>query len=544
MPPSTRASRDSYEGTALLSPQHAAESPTLSPPLSFPPPTEKREKPWIFLVGLLFFMVAVIDIGDYMSDAPKTRVFESNICLDYYRTNDPSQIGPDGYVPEKLCKIDEVQQKLAMIFGWQDTFDAIPGMLLAVPFGALADKWGRKWILATSLVGLQLKASWVLLIGYFQSLPLQLTWFSSAFYIIGGGPIVAVAVAMTMVSDVCPPDKRTTIFLYLTAAVLLGEMVSPIISSRLMEHGNWLPLLLALGIQFIGALAAVICPETLHMQDLPEPTDDDETDSIELQSKKESSGIKTHLGHFKTAFLFLKSDTTLMLVVLTFLGNRLGRNGMTLLIRYASKRYGWEIKKAAYLVSFRAATNLVSVTIFIPTVNFILLKYIRLPPHWADMYLARGSVILTAASFFIMAVAFQPALLIIGLLVYNLGTGYSAAMRSIAIHVVGGQTSPDVGKLMSLLAITESIGLMLSGPLLNSMFQWGMDMGSMWLGLPFLTVSFMFCLVTLLTYLIRIGNKDVEYVEVAGDEEEEDAAVTNGTMRSTSPRGLGPQRTA
>ena len=56
-------------------------------------------------------------------------------------------------------------------------------------------------------------------------------------------------------------------------------------------------------------------------------------------------GIKAQLGHFKTAFLFLKSDTTLMLIIFTFFGNRIGRNAMSLLIRYASKRYNWEIKK-------------------------------------------------------------------------------------------------------------------------------------------------------------------------------------------------------
>ena len=95
-------------------------------------------------------------------------------------------------------------------------------------------------------------------------------------------------------------------------------------------------------------------------------------------------------------------------------------------------------QQAAYLLSFRAATNLVSVAFFIPGMNYLLRKYLRLPIQWADMWLARGSIILTTISFLVMAAAFEPALLIIGLLVYNLGTGYNPAMRSIAVHVVGG----------------------------------------------------------------------------------------------------------
>jgi hypothetical protein len=176
-------------------------------PLPAPRP-EKKKKPWVLLVCLVFAFVTIVDVGAFLAEPPKTRVFEANICLRYYQEHDPSQIGADGSVPEALCKIDEVQQKLAMIFGWQDTFDAIPGLLLAIPFGALADKWGRKWIFVASLVGLQLNAAWVLFICYFRTLPLQLTWFSSAFFFVGGGPVVASALGITMISDISPPDQR------------------------------------------------------------------------------------------------------------------------------------------------------------------------------------------------------------------------------------------------------------------------------------------------------------------------------------------------
>ncbi|KAF2636287.1 MFS general substrate transporter [Massarina eburnea CBS 473.64] len=489
-----------------------------------PPPAKKKH--WLYIVGLIFLLIAIIDVGAFLADAPRTRVFESNICLAYYEEHDPSKIGPDGSVAESECKIDEIQQKLAMIFGWQDTFDGIPGILLAVPFGALADKWGRKWIFAIALAGLQFNMAWVLLICYFRSLPLELTWFSSAFYFIGGGPMVAVAVGMTMIADVTPPEKRTSVFLYATGAVLSSEMVAPVMSAKLMEKGDWLPLLLALAIQQVGVTLAVLCPETLHMQDLPEPRDSDAA-RIELAKKEEGSsfGFRAQMANFRDVFLFLKSDKMLMLVVFSFLGNRAGRSGLSLIIRYASKRYKWEIKKAALLLSFRAATNLVSVAVFIPGVNYILLKCLRIPAHWADVWLARGSIVLLAVSFFIMGIAVEPPLLIIGLLIYNLGTGYAAAMRSIAIHVVGGQSSPDVGKLMSLLAITESIGLMFAGPLVNELFKWGMDMGSTWLGLPFLGISVLYGLMTFVTFIISVKDKDVEYVEVASDEEEEEEEV-------------------
>lgn len=151
--------RESVEaGAPLLSPVASVRSSSL--PLSVPP----KNKPWLLLVALVFAAVAVIDVGANLAEPPKTRVFEASLCLTYYRRADPSAIGSNGDVPEGLCKVDEVQQKLAMIFGWQDTFDSIPGIVMAVPLGALADKIGRKWIFASGLLGLQLNSAWILLI--------------------------------------------------------------------------------------------------------------------------------------------------------------------------------------------------------------------------------------------------------------------------------------------------------------------------------------------------------------------------------------------
>jgi MFS family permease len=144
------------EGASLLrSPNESTYS------LALPP---VKKKPWVFLVVLALLLVAIIDVGAYLGEPPKTRIYETNICLSYCRTHDASVIGPDGTIPEKLCKIDAVQQKLAMIFGWQDTFDAIPGILLAIPFGTLADRVGRKWIFVVSLLGCWLSVAWILLI--------------------------------------------------------------------------------------------------------------------------------------------------------------------------------------------------------------------------------------------------------------------------------------------------------------------------------------------------------------------------------------------
>jgi hypothetical protein len=128
------------------------------------------------------------------------------------------------------------------------------------------------------------------------------------------------------------------------AAILVAEMVAPILAARLMQYGDWYPLLLSLAIQQLGVFVALAFPETLHLRDLPEPRDD-VSESIELQTRKEGFGFRAQLKNFKAALLFLRSDLTVALVILTFVANLLGRQSLSLLIRYASKRYNWEIKK-------------------------------------------------------------------------------------------------------------------------------------------------------------------------------------------------------
>lgn len=351
---------------------------------------------------------------------------------------------------------------------------------------------------------------------------------------------MAAAIGITMISDIAPPEKRTTIFLYLTASVLIAEIVAPIMSARLMESGDWYPLVLALVFQQIGVLLAAFFPETLHMRERPK-VDADVTRVVPRSVNGHAFSPRQQIRHFQDAFQFLKSDRTLALVVFTFMANRLGRQGITLLVRYASKRYDWEIKQAAYLLSFRAATNLAAVAIFLPFANHVLLKYVRLPAHWADLWIACGSIVLTAMSFLVIGLAAHPAMLIVGLLIYNLGTGYNAAMRSVSIHVVGGQSSPDIGKLMSTIAIVESLGALVAGPLLNQLFQWGMGLGSVWLGLPFLAGTFVFAGLAVVTFRINVDNTEAAYVEVQG-EDEDDLLELQGRASTSALENEGTHR--
>jgi len=79
-----------------------------------PPKSERASQRaiWTLLLLLVFTNMAT-----RLYDLPLNRVIEMRLCRDYYTQRDPDRFGPGGSVPEKLCKIDEVQRKLAWLQG-------------------------------------------------------------------------------------------------------------------------------------------------------------------------------------------------------------------------------------------------------------------------------------------------------------------------------------------------------------------------------------------------------------------------------------------
>lgn len=77
----------------------------------------------------------------HMVEVPTIKLFEQAICNRYYsdqsihlRTNAPD-------IDEGLCKIPAIQNELASLTGLKFTFDALPGLLTALYYGSIADRY-------------------------------------------------------------------------------------------------------------------------------------------------------------------------------------------------------------------------------------------------------------------------------------------------------------------------------------------------------------------------------------------------------------------
>ncbi|RAL03342.1 putative MFS transporter [Aspergillus ibericus CBS 121593] len=450
---------------------------------------------------LCTLMFLVMGIGSFISAAPQLRLFESIICQQYYQDTDTF---PDrSEIPEHLCKAGPVQAALAELVGWQSCFDNIPSLLLALPYGILADKYGRRLVMTLSFVGQLAGMTWVLFVCWL-GLPIKTVWLSSAFLLLGGGTTVAASVVMMVITDSTPQINRSQIFMSFEAAVLLTEIISPPIGSLLMTHRIWLPNLVNCACCAVSILLSWYMPETRHYairkahpeseisatpsEDLSEPPNAHKRGSALVNTLKERLSVIT-------------AQRNVSLLILSFLVANFARDSMAFLLQYISKRYSWPIAKTSYMLSFRAFAQLLQFMLLLPWIDRTMRRRFETRPKEKDLYLSRFSIIVMTIGFAALGFAPTIGLSMLGIAVYTVGSGFSTFARSLTSSLM---EPTMMGALYSTLAIMETTGSLLAGPSMSWAFRWGMDLGGVWLGMPYLISAGLCALMTAVIFMIRL----------------------------------------
>lgn len=137
-----------------------------------------------------------------------------------------------------------------------------------------------------------------------------------------------------------------------------------------------------------------------------------------------------------------------------------------------------------------------------------------------DLWLSRGTALLLTIGTLLMFAAPAPTILIIGLVAVALGSPLHLTARSLITSLV---LPNQVGVLYTSLAVVQSVGILIAGPLLANTFRWGMKLGDTWLGLPFLAASVMFLLSFLLISGVNLSRRprgrSAQSVDSRDDEE-------------------------
>lgn len=140
------------------------------------------------------------------------------------------------------------------------------------------------------------------------------------------------------------------------------------------------------------------------------------------------------------------------------------------------------------LLTLRAAVNLALLLVGLPALHRVLVKHDS-TSQGKDLLISRLSVALFAIGSLVISLAPVVPLVALGIVIFALGSGFSPAARSLATTFVH---QDQAGLLYTALAITQTVGGLMAGPLLALSFRWGLSLGPEWSGIPFSLVAGLF----------------------------------------------------
>ncbi|KAK2603871.1 hypothetical protein QQS21_003906 [Conoideocrella luteorostrata] len=261
----------------LLPNSHAPHAPSLAtrPPVP---------------VILCFVLNILLETGLYLITIALNQILEENIC----QSITPDVRGAD----DPRCKGSIVQSELSLIRGWQVTFDIVPGLLTAVPYGLLADRHDKEFVLGLSVLGGALASS----------------------------------------------------FSVLVSTVLGSQLIASPLVYLLIEINKWLPIYCGLGCMWLATSLVFSVPRVPQYQATRKAT---QLEHCPLPVRAVTVTVReTVIGIGQAAMWFAHNNTVVVMLLLTFLVTSLGRLAQEVLLQFVTKRYGWSWSEVSFFFLF------------------------------------------------------------------------------------------------------------------------------------------------------------------------------------------------
>lgn len=173
------------------------------------------------IIAQCFITNICMEIGTSLIIIPLNPILESIICRNVF-----ADVSGD---VDPRCRSALVQGELSFIRGWQMTFEIIPGLLTAIPYTLMANRYGRPRVLSLAVLGGSLALGFVVFIcifihkkgpstrydeltrpaGFFHSVfSPRLIWLGSTFTVIGGGAPVFNSMSFAMLGEATNERQR------------------------------------------------------------------------------------------------------------------------------------------------------------------------------------------------------------------------------------------------------------------------------------------------------------------------------------------------
>lgn len=327
-------------------------------------------------------LLFVIEIADLLLTVPRAEVEEHILCRKQF---------PDAVLGsnDPRCKNDNVQSELSILQSTELSCALLPGLLTAVPWGVVADKRGRIFVLRLTVLGLvlyeganviicmsamrQTEKSFILIgcrsVSGYLSRPTRMgqpglsynRWrgvngfrydlYSGERYLVRSPEVHEIGeTVLTKILRLLTCDIRATTFFYLGAATMIADLVSKPITYLAMQKSIWFSIYLGYSFLVICLVSVAVLPSILMKLGKFEPTtQEQEPEHVEEYSLKTSplAALRQHVssgvGQIADSFRFLFWDNKkLGLVLLSIMFTTLGKGAGLLLLQYITKRFGWD----------------------------------------------------------------------------------------------------------------------------------------------------------------------------------------------------------
>ncbi|ROW15669.1 hypothetical protein VPNG_02111 [Cytospora leucostoma] len=425
-------------------------------------------------VALTSLLILFLAGAGSLCRVPETRLLEDVLCHRYYK--DVFRGGDT--IDERLCKADQVQSELAYILGASSTTDAVTGLVVALPYGVLADRIGRRFVLVLSTVGTIFSTLWMMVVlRFWEQIPVYFTVASPAFQVVGGGTSVLLAMAYSLVADAVPNAIRVDSFSRMAAASYVGTFLGSLSAARLMQTGSpWIPVLLSIVLVILGTSLVFFIPEALHAKH-----HGSQVTTTPTKQQSFLSSIRNHitksLSRFKQSITVLHSPSAFFVLLVFLCQVPVILAAGQLFVQYVSKRFGWSLAETGYLLSIRGITSIFVLLVGLPQLGKFLTSSstppIYLSPQSKDLALARLSALCITTGALLMASNVIP-IIAAGQVILTLGDGLIPLCRSIITSFVDAEHFSTVYTLISM---TETVGAVGAGPTLAGLFSAGIKLG-------------------------------------------------------------------
>lgn len=277
---------------------------------------------------------------------------------------------------------------------------------------------------------------WIVLVGYLDVLPVGAMLFGPLFTLLGGGDCAFMSTVYGLVTQSASEDTkrykdsqdtpnqaynhRSSYFAYISSVSYVIALASPSISARTMTTNLWFPFWIGI-IMLLLAIPVIISlktpsPDLNNIDDALESESLLRTASVDIKRRdleySQQGILRTSIATLSRLRAQVSERKNFRYLLTVFLLASLASSNTPILPQYISKRYGWTFAEAGYLLSIKAAVNMILLTLIVPHTIKALLKYSHMSGITINTCSAKASLLVSVIGAILVATSTSIGLLV------------------------------------------------------------------------------------------------------------------------------------